>query len=186
MSQPLISSFFQNKKTSLKRTFQEVVSELIKVGEEVFEAKNLKVKQTNSGEAHQEGLSNLLPKMSYKKYTLNQKTAILNLIPYVTTYQIEKEFWVDEATVRYWIKHGLKDDQRKENGKKVQYEEVEKTLLENLLSMREKGNPVTSSVIFQEMKNVLWNDMALIKTNTTFSKIMPGIVLVKIKSMIQF
>ena len=84
MTQPLISSFFQ-KKNSLKRNYGDVVTELVRRAEETFETKNLKVKviKKSISNSHQEEEKKSLPvpKMSYKKYTLSQKEAILNLVP---------------------------------------------------------------------------------------------------------
>jgi len=62
---------------------------------------------------------------------------------------------VDEATIRYWVKHGVQEDKRKANGKTSDFEEIEKDLLESLLSMRKKGLAVTSNVIYKEMKNLI-------------------------------
>jgi len=71
--------------------------------------------------------------------------------------QIEHKFGVDEATVRYWVKHGIKEDQRKNNEKVADFDEIEKDLAQNLLSIREKGHAVTSSVIYQEMEDLIAN-----------------------------
>ena len=38
-----------------------------------------------------------VPKMSYKKYTLEQKTSIVNLVPYMNYTEIEKKYGVDES-----------------------------------------------------------------------------------------
>ena len=131
MTQPLIPSFFQ-KKNSLKRNYGDVVTELVRRAEETFETKNLKVKviKKSISNSHQEEekKSLPLPKMSYKKYTESQKEAILNLVPYMSNVQIEQKFGVDEATARYWVKHGIKEDQRKNNGKVADFDEIEKDL----------------------------------------------------------
>jgi len=80
----------------------------------------------------------------------------------MTYIQIQK-FGVDESTVRYWAKNGIKEDQRKNNGKVAEFEDLEKKLLQALLTMREKGGAVTSHVIFEEFKKLIMAAYAINK-----------------------
>ena len=96
MSQLLISPFIQSKTTpNLKIKYEDIVSELIHKAEEAFEAKKVKVDKKKYSPLlnSQSGLSLANnPKMSYKKYTLEQKISILDLIPYMTHVESEKKF----------------------------------------------------------------------------------------------
>jgi len=47
--------------------------------------------------------------------------------------EIKKQFGVEESTIRYWAKNGIKEDQRKNNGKAPVYHELETQLFEELL-----------------------------------------------------
>ena len=157
---PLNSSFLQNKKALLKRNYEDIVSELVTRAKEAFDDQTRKVKVAKGSKSKNKEESlhsdpSPLPKMSYKKYTRNQKEAILNLVPYISNVQIEQQFGVDETTVRYWVKYGIKEDQRKNNGKVADFEEIEQELAQILLSIREKGQAVTSSVIYKEIKNLI-------------------------------
>jgi len=159
MSQLLISSLKQSKTTpNLKRKYEDIISELIRKAEEAFEAKKVKVDKKKYSPLlnSQSGLSlPNNPKMSYKKYTLEQKISILDLIPYMTHVESEKKFGVDESTVRYWKKNGVREDQRKNNGRVTEFEDLEKELVQKLLTMREKGSAVTSNIIFEEFKQLI-------------------------------
>jgi len=92
------------------------------------------------------------PKRSYKKYTYEQKEALIKLAPYMSYAQIETKFGVDEATFRGWIKNGMHEDQRKQNGKTSVYKKVEELLYEVLTKKRENGTAVTANVIYKEVK----------------------------------
>jgi len=117
MNQLSLNHFYQPR-NPLKRNYADYVNQLLEETKTLFEKKLDKETFQEKNEELKEVLSTKRVKMSYKKYTIEQKTKIIELADYMTPLEIEKKFGVDEATTRSWLKNGVKLDQRQKNGKK--------------------------------------------------------------------
>ena len=156
MNQALITNFTVQtssiaRKDPGKRTYQQVVDDIKDRAEVLFKKKQDKEKDLL---VKKEDLSSTKPKMSYKRYTLEQKEVIMELVHHLSYAQIEEKYGVDESTVRKWVKTGCKEDGRKKNGRKPVLEELEKELKELLLKKREQGQPIQGNVIISELKKL--------------------------------
>jgi len=123
MNRLSLNHFYQprrgtNPGNPLKRNYADYVNQLLEETKTLFEKKLDKETFQEKNEELKEVLSTKRVKMSYKKYTIEQKTKIIELADYMTPLEIEKKFGVDEATTRSWLKNGVKLDQRQKNGKK--------------------------------------------------------------------
>jgi len=161
MNQPLISQFFFNQRNPpLKRKYEDIVNQLIREAEQKLEAKENSVQKKKQLQLL-ETKEIVTPKRSYKKYRYEQKEALIKLAPYMSYAQIETKFGVDEATFRGWIKNGVHEDQRKQNGKTSVYKKVEELLYEVLTKKRENGTAVTANVIYKEVKVLIMDQYNL-------------------------
>lgn len=154
MTQTLLTSYLNktSSKPSKARKYQDIVDELVKEAEEAFEAKKMKVSSKKKSTTVDSQETPPKPVMSYKKYTLRQKQAIVALASYISYADIERKFGVDESTTRNWVKFGVKEDGRKSNGKAPKALEFERMLTDSLNDLSEKGGVLTSKVIFKEAK----------------------------------
>jgi len=74
------------------------MKKLTEEAEKAFEVqikKKVSIKKTQVTNTSPSSIT--VPKMSYKKYTLEQKTSIVNLVPYMNYTEIEKKYGVDES-----------------------------------------------------------------------------------------
>jgi len=160
MNQISIISFFNKtqKNSASKRKYQDVVDQLVEEAQKLFEKKETKSQgsENNKVKDHKTELH-----MSYKKYTLQQKEAILKLVPCLSYAAIEAKFGVDESTVRAWVNNGVKEDGRKKNGKMPKASEFEDKLMKRLTIIANKGGPLNSRSIFNEVKNCYAEDFGL-------------------------
>jgi len=162
MQQQLISSFFHKQHSGEKtfdrrQTYNQIVQKLTEEAEKAFENQKKKADASKTTSSQNIEAPILPPKMSYKKYSLQQKTSIINLVPYMSLIDIQEKYGVDESTIRYWVNNGVKPDGRKENGKVAKLKEVEDLLIQDLLLKREEGSAITSTVIFKKMKELMMN-----------------------------
>ena len=52
---------------------------------------------------------------SNKSYSKEQKDIAISLTKYLSYAEIQRTFFIEESTLRYWVKHGSHEDRRKEN-----------------------------------------------------------------------
>ena len=164
--QTLISNFFLQRNPPYIRKYGDLVEELIQKAQKAFSKDKDKenAKQDNIEEEvpkNKEALKKKV-KMSYKKYTLDQKKAIVELLDHMLPLDVEREFGVDESTARNWKRDGAKKDRRINNGKTPILGHLEQGLYKILLEKRENGVAVTSRVIFKEMENKLTKLFSLV------------------------
>ena len=194
--QPSITNFFARGSTSsaCKRKYGDLVDDLLKEAELKFTSSKKKV--TNSKKAAEENKQGgstqnevLKPKTSYKRYTLEQKEAVISLVPYLSYAEIERKFGVDEASARRWVKNGVAEDRRKNNGKEAKTSELEEELTQILRNKRAAGIPVTDKVIYKEVQSLYMSrykisekDYTLLQSYARYcakKKIHPGSMLYK-------
>ena len=138
-----------------KRSFQDIKAEIIK---DVF---GLFPDQQNDGDDNtitqskpsEENKTNATPKRSNKKYTEEQKQGLVKLVPYMTYAEIERRFKIDEATLRGWVRNGVKKDGRSlKSGQKPVLDVMEKKLAQKLGMMRDEGKLINANIILLEAK----------------------------------
>ena len=127
-NQPSITAFFQktnsvipnshipNNQSSVKKThnYSKIVEDLLAKAKTIFAI----------GDETEE--SDFQPQRSNKSYSLEQKKAAVELSKYLTQAEIQRKLKIPESTLRDWIKHGVKEDKRKNaSGRKPMLPEIE-------------------------------------------------------------
>ena len=67
---------------------------------------------------------------------------------------IGRKYGVDSSTARNWVTYEIKEDGRKNNGKKVTCQSIEEDLLKLLVEKREKGIPINKMLIMKEIRKL--------------------------------
>lgn len=139
----------QKSQPKLKRNYADIVAKLI---EEAQKKMAIKVS------SHQkEGNFS----KSYADYTEEQKAAILALTPYLKLSEISELFDVPVNTVKYWQKHGIKDKRKENSGRKPPLQDLEKTLYQYFLDLRQLGRPVNNHILRKKMMELYAKDQGI-------------------------
>ena len=160
------SDILVKSEPKLKRSYEEMVRDLLENARKIMGIK----KEEEGKDTNEEKEGKKILKRKYHKYSVEEKEALLALLPYMTLAEIEKEFGVRESTIRSWQQKTDLKDKRVNNGKKPILSELEAELKELIIKMRSDGIPVTSIIIMNEIKGLYMKKYKLNEDDYKFLK----------------